>query len=564
MKTFATSLLAAVLLAAVGRAQTTVLPGGELPLNSVGANDIAVSTFATNGFAGAYIRVEKAAEVQITVNASGKLSPRMNVVIANTKTGFDVADEPKDFAIKQSLVPGVYFVRIEHVNANRREGKQLNIHSLRVDNAVLLRDDTDANALAAADTYINVYRRGPVTLVLPGVAEGTPVRVRLARHAFNFGVVASGTMTNTNFIDNPPAGSEAWRVQQFTKENFNAVVPGNSGKWAHNEEVRGTITMGLADAITRFAKANNMRVRMHTLLWDTNQQPNWASDLLEKALNKDEAAKIELRKAVGERMEYYLTQRGKDYFEIDGLNEPYHRPRWWQAFGAEGIAEIHNAAADAVARGGGTAPIFVNEYNVFQWSSNPLTRGGLDPYANWYREYVEALINAGGKVGGIGIQYYARTGPGERRGNPHSPSRIAAVFHNLSITGLPISLTEFGVQSVGNPSHTDAAKILEDSVRMSFGTAGVNTFMVWGFWESEMWDQADRAAMLDKNWNLLAPGRTWKSLMAEWNTDLTAFTNASGEITFTGFFGDYEITAGEKTFRFTHSADVARRELKSD
>jgi hypothetical protein len=41
-------------------------------------------------------------------------------------------------------------------------------------------------------------------------------------------------------------------------------------------------------------------------------------------------------------------------------------------------------------------------------------------------------------------------------------------------------------------------------------------------------------------WNQMQPlptsTRSWKALMAEWNTDITAFTNAAGQVTFTGFF----------------------------
>jgi GH35 family endo-1,4-beta-xylanase len=188
--------------------------------------------------------------------------------------------------------------------------------------------------------------------------------------------------------------------------------------------------------------------------------------------------------------------------------------------------------------------VFVNEYNVLQWSEHPLEKRGPDPYANWYRQYVDALRDAGGAVGGIGIQYYALNDAPARRGSPHSPARMMGAFQNLSVTGLPLSLTEFGVQSKGSTEY-DAARFLEDTARMSFGTPQMNTFMVWGFWEKEMWDQANRGAMVDANWNLLAPGRTWKALMAEWDTDVTAFAGPDGTITFRGFYGDYDIIVND-------------------
>jgi GH35 family endo-1,4-beta-xylanase len=512
-----------------------------------------------SGFVGSYVRLVEAGEVRVRLEGSGfgvqdSGGEGIAVVVGDERVEFEVSAEAREFEHVFELPAATHFVRIEYRDEEGSADRGVVIRGVTFSGSdvEVLNEHSDGNALAAAETYINTGRRGRATLTLPGVAEGTAVRVKLKRHAFNFGVVASGVMQNRYFFDDPEEGSDAWRVQRFMSEHFNAVVPGNAGKWAHNEEQRGVVTMELADAIARFAERHNMRMRMHTLLWDTGQQPSWVTELLEKALEGDEAAKAELRRAVGERMEYYLVERGHRYIEIDGLNEHYHEPRWWLAFGDEGIAEIYGAAAEAVRRGGGTAGIFTNEYNVLQWSQHPIERpgGGSDPYANWYRDYVERLVRAGGEVGGIGVQYYVLHAPGTREGNPHSPARIMGAFQNLSVTGLPISLTEFGVQRQGATKY-DAADFLEATARMTFGTAGMNAFMLWGFWEKEMWDQANRGALVDADWNLLPAGRRWLGLMAEWDTDVTVFAGAEGRVDFVGFYGDYEVMAVDEVRAFT-------------
>ena len=78
---------------------------------------------------------------------------------------------------------------------------------------------------------------------------------------------------------------------------------------------------------------------------------------------------------------------------------------------------------------------------------------------------------------------------------------------NLSVTGLPISLTEFGVQTGGSTTTAQAATYLTETMRMVFGTPNATTFDIWGFWANDIWSQAPLAALMDANWNLTAAGR---------------------------------------------------------
>src|SRR5262249_53305218 len=154
---------------------------------------------------------------------------------------------------------------------------------------------------------------------------------------------------------------------------------------------------------------------------------------------------------------------------------------------------------------------------------------GPDNYGNWYRDSIESIRNAGGNVGGIGVQYYVRTAG-------HSPSKIMQTLQNLSVDGIPITLTEFGVQG-GNASIPLAPGIMEDTLRLVYGNANSDGFMMWGFWQGAIYDQAFASAMyydgvLDAdpdgsgpltatpdptgNWTLTPTGVRWQSLMDEW------------------------------------------------
>ena len=93
--------------------------------------------------------------------------------------------------------------------------------------------------------------------------------------------------------------------------------------------------------------------------------------------------------------------------------------------------------------------LYTNEYNVLQWS-HEMSDGGKetrdDPYANWYLHNTQELLAAGGAVQGIGVQYYADLHDNTTRVCPHGPAQMAGAFQNLAVSGLPLCLTEFGMQ----------------------------------------------------------------------------------------------------------------------
>ena len=405
----------------------------------------------------------------------------------------------------------------------------------------------DAVALAAADAYIQSGRRGTARVRIGGAAPGTPARVRLTRHAFHFGINVPGTF-NRFLIDGAPPASEAGRFQRFVLDHFNTVVPSNGGKWIYNEGVRAFVTMDYVDLILRWAARHGLTARMHTLIWDTEQQPIWAAELLTAAAAGDAPAKADLLRAIDRRIDYYVRDRAGGYADLDVLNESIHHPRYLDVLGAAGLAEVFNRVARVAGDAGVPLRLFLNEYNVLQGSRDP--RKGpaapLDPAASWYRRHVEAVRAAGGAVSGVGVQYYADARPGIE--TPHSAARIALALRNLTVTGLPVELTEFGVKK--GASRAEAARILDETMRMVFGTPGTTGFVMFGFWAGAIWDTAPEAVLVDADWKLTAAGARYEQLMAAWSTDVTVPLAADGSLEFTGFYGDYTVEVAGKTFAF--------------
>jgi GH35 family endo-1,4-beta-xylanase len=490
----------------------------------------------------------------------------MNLVVADTKAGFDVSGGFANYGHTFELPAGTFFVRTEFSNDVPTANRQLTIRSLNITGATTISNSTstttnNANALAAADTYIANFRQGPGSVALVGLAPGTPVALKMTRNAFNFGTMVQGFDANVFLAPVSPGDSTstAARYQQFVNEYFNVLVPSNMGKWQPNENLQNVPTMGHVDTILNYAQSHNMNVRMHNLIWG-NQQPTWVNNLITAAQSSNPTvaaqAKADLMTAIANRIAYYVGDgdgdmtdgdRARMYSEIDVLNETLREGTYWDIFGAQGIAEIYRKVKDAAAAAGADTRLYTNEYNVLQFANNP-NGGAPDAYANWYRRHVEEVNNAGfgDVVTGIGVQYAvdARTSNTQ----VHSTARIQQVLQNLSVTGLPISLTEFSVSpNAGGVITTEqrSAQIYDETLRMFFGTPQATSFLIWEAWPPATTDNTN---IVDANWNLRASGQALVDLLNAWTTPTqNLVVGPDGTVDFTGFYGDYEVTIGSQT-----------------
>ena len=141
--------------------------------------------------------------------------------------------------------------------------------------------------------------------------------------------------------------------------------------------------------------------------------------------------------------------------------------------------------------------------------------GGSD-YAPSYMNNIEQIRQAGiaagygDVVGGIGVQHYP--------GGSQNPGNIMRTLQNLSVQGLPMALTEFGVNT--GVSQATAATILGDILKLTFGTADSTGFFMWGFHQESGSGAttlfAPSAALYTVNtsdfnaWTLTPAGQKWQ------------------------------------------------------
>jgi GH35 family endo-1,4-beta-xylanase len=627
-------LVTALLLRLAVHAQgQTLVNGSAMPFQSfqsfaaAGSDSGNNATLTQNGYLGTYVNLAQPGPVTFTVNASGVASngidPDMTISIADYSHSFDVnSSTMHSYTYTTPTLPaGLYFVRSQLDNSSTQvvggsavsvkptlTVGNLSVSSNPTVNATLNNTASDANALSAANNYINNFRQGTAA-ISTGFHSGTSVQVSMLRNAFNFGGTVSGVTVGDSkdmlYAPNFAADPEEGQFQSFINSYFNTIVPSNGGKWASN--VSGSnlssLTMQLVDEQLAYAKAHNMQARMHNLIWGSgatsgSQQPSTVDTLLGTATGGGAgatSAKQSLTTDITNRIGYYLSGvsssstgsgsslktygtgdiRATDFSQIDVLNEALNSPSYWNIFPngqpAPGINTIdtiyHQVAQAAAAAGNPNLKLFTNEFNVLQFSPQSIstsgTETGSDPYANWYRNEVEAINNGGVTdfqskvVNEIGMEMYSNvTGS-----NQPSANTMQKALQNLSVEGLSLSMNEFGMgsgtSSTDAQSATKGVKALSDSVTMFYGNPLADTFMVWGWWDtaaSIAMNGAPPAQFIATStsgggYTLTPLGQEWVNLMNAFTTPTQpVIVKPDGTIQFNGFYGEYALKIGSQTY----------------
>ncbi len=191
------------------------------------------------------------------------------------------------------LEPGPQLLELHFLNAlaDPLQPRSLLVHSLLVvapgDSAptaldaeafaTLLRERNDA-LLAAADQRIADQRTGPLTVVVtdPGgqPIPGIPVRIRLVRHAFDFGAHAP-----TGAFEAAPGEVDSdWKA--FVRERFRSVAAGELMRWSYQQPEPETHHEKPLENLLAWAAAEGLAVHADQLFQeDPGSVPAWAAAL---------------------------------------------------------------------------------------------------------------------------------------------------------------------------------------------------------------------------------------------------------------------------------------------
>jgi len=253
--------------------------------------------------------------------------------------------------------------------------------------------------------------------------------------------------------------------------HFNYATPENEMKWDATEPSRNTFTFDRGDAVVAYATAAGMKVKGHTLVWDS-QLPPWVAAITDTT---------ELRDVMINHITQVVSHyRGKvDAWDVvnEAWTESGHALRitvFSQYLGAGFIDEAFNAAhaADPDAR------LYYNDYGA----------DGLGLKSDAIYNMVKGMLARGVPIHGVGLQMHTTAAD--------SPSAvdIAANMQRLGALGIDVSITELDVQLCTGDLDAQRSRF-HDIVATCVAESSCKAVTVWGVTDKYSWRNGQTCAI---------------------------------------------------------------------
>lgn len=390
----------------------------------------------------------------------------------------------------------------------------------------------------AALERIEKHRQADLTLTLTDPTgqplKNTEVRVVLQRHEFGFGSAVPVKW----LVEDSQDGRN---FRNIVDRLFSIVVFENDlkeGEWSPeaSAEKRQQRNAQLDQAFA-WLEARHIPVRGHYLM-------QVATPYNLHGINDAEVIRQRILEGTRERLGF-VKNRVREW---DVINHPiaWHGADMLNA--KPGLAEIDRETY-RLARSLTDLPFWVNEDQIF--------RPG--PQQERTFTYIQALNEAGLPVAGLGNQAHF-----DESFLP-SPEELLAVTDRYAKIVPSQSITEFDV--VTQADEDLAADYTRDMLIACFSHPAYSSILLWGFWEGSHWKP--EAASWNKDWSIRPRGEVLEEWIGRrWRTDVTLKTDASGQVNWRGFPGDYLVTtylesgAASSTATLHHQKPAGRASLQ--
>jgi endo-1,4-beta-xylanase len=330
------------------------------------------------------------------------------------------------------------------------------------------------SASGTASFYIDDFS---ITYVVPPIAERNIPSVYKSMAQF-FPIIGAAVLPAD--ITGEPAF--------LLSTHFNSMTSGNDMKWDATEPTEGNFNFTQADAEVAFAKANNMHVRGHTLIWH-NQTPAWVfNDANGNPMTATPDNQALLTKRIQNHIQTVMTHFGNDVPVWDVINEPidpgqpdgYRRSPWFNILGPQYIPIALQAARAA----NPNAKLYINDFDT----TNPVHR---DPLVALVRN----LKSQGVPVDGIGHQMHNNI-------EYPQPQSVIDAVNLFDTTGVEQAVTEMDVSiysgSFPTPftSYTDIPQSRHNMVGYSYlgfiqalkqVSSKIVSITIWGTSDDKSW-----------------------------------------------------------------------------
>lgn len=391
----------------------------------------------------------------------------------------------------------------------------------------------DAPWRAEAAARLDQFRKGAYAVRVQDTEgnpiDGTTVRVRLVKHAFEFGTA----MVASRIMDNSSADAVTYR--QKILELFNSGTFENDTKWpAWIGQFGPSFNPAQTVEALKWTEQNDLAMRGHVLVWPSVRNlPNSIGNLVDA---NDPSVPGLIMAHIADVMS---TTQG--YFDDwDVINEPFDNFDVMETYGYDLMAEWFNAAQTQESGAGR----FINDYGI-------LSGGGLNTTKqDAYAASISRIKADGGPITGVAFQ-------GHFSGTPTGITKVWEILERYAteFPELDMRITEFDITGDDEELKSD---FLRDFYTIAFSHPKMLGVQMWGFWESAHWKA--ESSLYDANWSERPLGQAYRELVhGEWKTNDLGVTGIDGMMAGRGFSGDYvvEDAVGRQLGQFTLTKDSA-------
>ena len=422
-----------------------------------------------------------------------------------------------------------------------------------------------------ANLRIESHRKADLTVSVVDTVgspiSGATVHVELKKNDFKFGGIATVTdLTNARDDFTGDLNVAGW--QQIFKSMFNSV--------GFNNALKPKITSQHAyiPNFMSWAAANELDVRGHLLIWpgtgtvedlnDTNAVSgvaygNHLSNSFTsayatydvrgavdtyRASARDASAKAALESVVNAEITEWASQW--DVYEWDVVNETLSNTLLQEILGYDQMAEWFDLAeANKV---NPDADLFINEFQIVSAQFEP-NDDAYETRRDTYFSRIDQVIADNGSMTGIGFQSRFKYG--------HIPPETVYArlqeygtrYPDLKLVGTEFEIKDWYDTSTGNAiavyDETLRAQMTEEILTTYYSHPNVTGMNAWDFMNPEV-DAADPTtsrALCYYDGTVKLNGLVWYYLhRIRYHTDFTETTPANGEVSLSGFKGEYAIS----------------------
>ncbi len=370
--------------------------------------------------------------------------------------------------------------------------------------------------------------------------SGATVKVEMVDPAFRFG---TAIVANELYPGTAEYSAQGLAILQ---ENFNSVTLGNYLKWTYVENRPTAETLATIDdvhALHAFGSDAAMHLRGHTTVWGAAYQ--LPDDL--KAMTDAAQVRTRIRNHV---TDYHTALRDSGVRVFDLYNEHFHERQYIIDKAVPGGSVAQQAAEVAewfklAQAADPSAILYINEYNILNfWQEN-------DADVIAYKQFVDAVRDAGGPLAGIGLQAhmdrFITKEQIKRRLDLLAAPLAPTANHPDGLPGVRLEVTELDINTQGWTTATPAeqAQVTANVLEGAFENPSVDGVTMWGMRDSLHW--RGNAILYDDSdpdhWVLKPSGQAWMDrVRGTWWTHLDGVAGASGKYTGTVFKGRHRIT----------------------